>query len=70
MDEQIKQQIIALIEEEAIRIEYGKLLIEVTVLKGKATNLQDETKRSMNINYPETTRPYRSEGSLHSQSSA
>ena len=47
----IKEQIINFILEEAERIEYGKLLIEVTILNGKPTNIQGETKRSENINY-------------------
>lgn len=42
--------IIDLINEESARIEYGKLFIEVTVLKGRATNIQAETKRSHNLN--------------------
>lgn len=54
MNEVLQEQIIKFIEEETRRVHYGKLFIEVTVAKGKATNIQCETKRSMNINetYP------------------
>jgi hypothetical protein len=44
------KQIISFITEESSRIGFGKLFIEVTVAKGRATNIQAETKRSMNLN--------------------
>jgi hypothetical protein len=45
-----QKQIIDFVEEEARRIGYGKIIIEVSVHNGKLTNVQAETKRSMNIN--------------------
>lgn len=48
-----EEQIVEFIHVEAKRIEYGKLLVEVTVNNGRITNIQAETKRSMNINYGE-----------------
>jgi hypothetical protein len=44
-----KEQIIKFIEEEKDRIQYGKLYIEITITKGNTTNIQAETKRSMNV---------------------
>ena len=47
-----EKQIITLIREEASRIEYGKLKSEMTVHKGRITNIQTErVRRSQNINY-------------------
>ncbi|MFA6158888.1 MAG: hypothetical protein WC763_04700 [Candidatus Paceibacterota bacterium] len=43
-------KMVGFIEEEVSRIQYGKILIEITVLKGKCTNVQAETRRSMNLN--------------------
>lgn len=43
------QKIIETIYEEAERIEYGKLIIEVTVAKKELTNMQIETKRSTKL---------------------
>lgn len=45
-----QEEIIRIVKEEAERIAYGKLLIEITVHKGIATNMQTETKRSNNLN--------------------
>lgn len=53
---EIKSQIITFVEEEVDRIQYGKLIIEVTVMKGQATNVQGETRRSMNINNDQADR--------------
>lgn len=39
------------VEEETERIQYGKLFIEITVMNGKMTNMQAETRRSKNINH-------------------
>lgn len=50
MNDEIREQITLFISTELRRITYGKLFIEVTVAAGKATNIQCETKRSMNIN--------------------
>jgi hypothetical protein len=50
MDDGTRNQIVAFIEEEARRIKFGKLLVEVTVLKGRCTNIQAETRRSLNVN--------------------
>lgn len=50
---EIKSQILSLVEEETGRIQYGKIMIEITVAKGKCTNIQAETKRSLNLNEPE-----------------
>ena len=47
-----EKQIITLIREEASRIKYGKLKSEMTVHKGRITNIQTErVRRSQNINY-------------------
>ena len=50
MNEQQKQELIKFVTEEAHRMQYGKLYVEVTVHKGKVTNAQAETKRSYNLN--------------------
>lgn len=47
----MEQEIVKVIKEEAERMQYGKALIEVTINKGKVTNLQFETRKSVNINY-------------------
>jgi hypothetical protein len=52
MEPEIEKQVIDFISTETERIQYGKLFIEVTVLKGRATNIQGETKRSLNLNRP------------------
>lgn len=52
MEPQIEKQVVDFINTEVSRIEYGKLFLEVTVLKGRATNIQGETKRSLNLNRP------------------
>ncbi len=41
--------IIDFIDEEARRIGFGIIIIEVNVMAGHLTNIQAETKRSMNI---------------------
>lgn len=46
----MKDEIYKILCEEADRIGYGKIFIEATVLKGKVTNIQYETKRSQNVN--------------------
>lgn len=46
----VAKKIIKTINEESDRMGFGKIIIEVTVLKGVATNMQLETKRSVNIN--------------------
>lgn len=43
------KQIISFITDESKRINYGKLFVEVTVANGRATNIQCETKKSMNL---------------------
>lgn len=50
LDAHNKEEIIRVIEEEAERMQFGKLFVEFTVLKGRATNMQVETKRSTNLN--------------------
>jgi hypothetical protein len=50
MNEDQERQVIDFINVETRRLGYGKLFIEVNVAAGKATNIQCETKRSMNIN--------------------
>lgn len=52
VEPQHQSQIAKFIEEEVSRIEFGKLFVEITVMKGKTTNIQAETKRSMNLNDP------------------
>ena len=49
-------QIQRFIEQEAGRVEFGHLFIDITMMKGQATNIQCETKRSMNINQAEGRR--------------
>jgi len=47
----LEQLIMGFIADESERIGYGKLVLEVTVFKGKPTNLQAiEVKRSFNLN--------------------
>jgi hypothetical protein len=47
----LEQLIIGFIADESDRIQYGKLTLEITVHKGKPTNLQAiEVKRSFNLN--------------------
>ena len=47
----VEQLIVGFISDESDRIGYGKLVFEVTVFKGKPTNLQAiEVKRSFNLN--------------------
>jgi len=47
-----EKQIIKVIREEAERVGYGKLAIDMTIHKGKVTNIQAEhVRRSENINY-------------------
>jgi hypothetical protein len=50
MDKATALRIINTITEESARMGFGKIFIEMTVLKGIATNMQVETKRSVNIN--------------------
>ena len=50
MSEETKQQILRILNDEASRIDWGKVLIEATVAKGKVTNIQFETRRSLNVN--------------------
>lgn len=46
----IHEQIRSFVDTEARRINYGKLFIEITIANGRMTNIQGETKRSMNLN--------------------
>jgi len=47
----LEQIILGFIADEADRIQYGRLTLEITVHKGKLTNLQAiEVKRSFNLN--------------------
>lgn len=43
-------QIIATMNEEAKRIQYGTLKIEIKVFKGELTNMMIETVKSVNLN--------------------
>lgn len=45
IDQTLEQEIIRFIKEEAIRIEFGKLLITLNVLNCKVTDGEAETKR-------------------------
>lgn len=49
-EETLKEFVFAIMKEESERIKFGKVLIELTVHNSKITNLQAETKRSVNIN--------------------
>lgn len=47
----IERQLLSFIAEEATRIGYGKIMFEITVHKGKLTNIQaTEVRRSFNLN--------------------
>lgn len=47
-----EKRIIKMIREEATRVDYGKLTVELTVHDKKITNVQSEyIRRSMNVNY-------------------
>lgn len=52
MDTFLQKQIEDFIREDAPHVKYGKLLIEVTIMGGNATNIQCETKKSRNIEKP------------------
>jgi hypothetical protein len=50
-DLRTEQLIIGFVTGEAERIGYGKLVLEVTIYNGKATNIQGtEVRRSFNLN--------------------
>ena len=47
----LEQLILGFILQESERIGYGKIALEITVLKGRPTNIQGtEVKRSFNLN--------------------
>jgi hypothetical protein len=50
MNDEQKEQILKFVAAELSRISFGKLYIEMTVANNKVTNVQCETKRSLNIN--------------------
>lgn len=50
IDPETQDQITNFISDEARRVPFGKLLIEITMMNGHATNIQCETKRSYNLN--------------------
>ncbi len=45
MTDELKQDIITFIEEESVRIQYGKLYIEINVVEGKIVDMDIDTKR-------------------------
>lgn len=45
----LKEVLFVIVKEEAQRIGFGKVFIEITVNDKKITNLQAETKRSQNV---------------------
>ncbi|MEQ9135747.1 MAG: hypothetical protein RLO51_11100 [Thalassobaculum sp.] len=45
-----EREILAFINSELGRVEFGHLFIDVTITNSRATNIQAETKRSLNIN--------------------
>jgi hypothetical protein len=49
-EETLKEFLFLISKEEAERIKFGKVFIELTVHNSKITNLQAETRRSVNIN--------------------
>lgn len=49
MNTELAKQIIRFIQEETGRVGYGKLFVEITVANSRATNIQCETKKSMNL---------------------
>lgn len=50
IDSETQDQITTFIIQEARRVPFGKLFIEITMMNGHATNIQCETRRSENIN--------------------
>ena len=44
------KSIIALINEQSEKIEFGKVIVEVNIISGRMTNAQAETRKSMNLN--------------------
>lgn len=51
MPDETEKKILQFVRTEADRMQFGKVLIECTVMKGRVTNIQGETKRSMNVNH-------------------
>jgi hypothetical protein len=49
MSKEEEQKILDFIREEYERIKFGKLLIEISIHRGKCTNIQCETKHSSNL---------------------
>lgn len=47
----LKEAMLVIAKEEAARIKYGKIYFELTVCKGEITNIQADTRRSVNVNY-------------------
>jgi hypothetical protein len=50
MTDESKKDVVKILEEEAHRIQWGKVMVEATVTKGQITNVQFETRRSKNVN--------------------
>lgn len=50
MEKTHEETIIAMVDEEAERIGYGHIYVDITVHNGRPTNVQAETKRSKNLN--------------------
>lgn len=51
MNETLKNDILSFIEEESIRIQYGKLYIEINVVEGNVVDMDIDTKRKKKFNY-------------------
>lgn len=47
--ERQQTEIIAFVSEEARRLQYGKIIVEITVHDSKCTNITAETRRSKNL---------------------
>jgi hypothetical protein len=65
LNEEVKRQIIAFIEIETSRMQYGKVMFEITIHNSRVTNIQAETKRSQNINESELLASKRPLKSFH-----
>jgi len=46
----LKEAMFLIVKEEAERIRFGKVFVELTVYNSRVTNILAETKRSVNIN--------------------
>lgn len=64
LNDEVKKKILAILEEETARMQFGKIIFEVTIHNSRITNVQAETKRSHNINESEIIVAKRSQTSF------